>query len=73
VRTHRELGDGEFLEVSKVVPLNRFMKVEERLDAMIDILIKRLLFVRGLKSVSASSSEPQQPTCEPREDRVTAA
>jgi hypothetical protein len=49
------------------------LDVEARLDAMIDRLIKRLLFVSGLKSVSASSSEPQQRTCEPREGRVTAA
>ena len=37
--------------------LARLMKeldVEERLDAMIDRLIKRLLFLRGLKSVTSS-------------------
>ena len=39
--------------------LNRLVKeldVEERLDAMIDRLIKRLLFVRGLKSTTSASA-----------------
>jgi hypothetical protein len=59
VRTHRELPAGDLVEVSKVAILNRLTKeldVEERLDAMIDKLIKRLLFVRGLKSISSSEA-----------------
>jgi len=47
----------EFGEVAKKATLNRLIKeldVEERLDAMIDRLIKRLLFVRGLKSITSS-------------------
>jgi hypothetical protein len=47
----------EFVEGWKVATLNRLLKeldVEERLDAMIDRLIKRLLFVRGLKSITSS-------------------
>jgi hypothetical protein len=57
VRPGRELEDGEVHELLKVAALNRLMKeldVEERLDAMIERLIKRLLFVRGLKSVTSS-------------------
>jgi hypothetical protein len=55
----RKLADGELLEVSKVATLNRLMKeldVEERLDTMIDRLIKRLLFLRGLKSITSSEA-----------------
>jgi hypothetical protein len=47
------------LEISKAATLNRLMKeldVEERLDAMIDRLIKRLLFVMGLKSITPSAA-----------------
>ena len=47
----------ELVEGWKVAILNRLMKeldVEQRLDAMIDRLIKRLLFVRGLKSIASS-------------------
>ena len=47
----------ELVEGWKVAVLSRLLKeldVEERLDAMIDRLIKRLLFVRGLKSITSS-------------------
>jgi hypothetical protein len=47
----------EIVEGYNVAVLARLMKeldVEERLDAMIDRLIKRLLFVRGLKSITSS-------------------
>src|SRR5262245_32373037 len=47
----------EVVEGYNVAVLARLMKeldVEERLDAMIDRLIKRLLFVRGLKSITSS-------------------
>jgi hypothetical protein len=49
----------ELFEASRVAVLNRLMKeldVEERLDAMIDKLIKRLLFVRGLKSITPAAT-----------------
>jgi len=38
------------------------LDVKERLDGMIDKCLKRLLFVRGLKSISspAASPAPQQ-------------
>jgi len=44
-------------EIAKEETLNRLMKVlelEERLNAMIDRLIKRLLTLRGLKSITSS-------------------
>jgi hypothetical protein len=47
----------ELVEGWKVAVLSRLLKeldVEERLDAMIDRLLKRLLFVRGLKSITSS-------------------
>ena len=47
----------EVVEGYNVAVLARLMKeldVEERLDAMIDRLLKRLLFVRGLKSITSS-------------------
>ena len=46
----------ELVEGWKVAVLSRLLKeldVEERLDAMIDRLLKRLLFVRGLKSITS--------------------
>jgi replication initiation and membrane attachment protein DnaB len=69
-RAHKAEGDRkneaqvELLEISKTVTLNRLMKeldVEERLDAMIDRLIKRLLFVRGVKSMTNMSSAGTAP------------
>ena len=47
----------ELVEGWKVAVLSRLLKelgVEERLDVMIDRLLKRLLFVRGLKSITSS-------------------
>jgi hypothetical protein len=45
----------------------RDLGVEDRLDAMIDKCLKRLLFLRGLKSLpTAASSAPPQPVAEPR-------
>jgi len=51
----------EVVEGYNVAVLARLMKeldVEERLDAMIDRLRKRLLFVRGLKSITSSEVMP---------------
>jgi hypothetical protein len=55
------LAAGELVEGLKAATLNRLMKeldVEQRFDAMIDRLIKRLLFVRGLKSIASSEVMP---------------
>jgi hypothetical protein len=57
--TRKEKAGGELFEISKTATLKRLMKeleVEERLDAMIDRLIKRLLFLRGLKSITSSAA-----------------
>jgi hypothetical protein len=55
-----ELGDDyKFIEAGTDQTLGEIMKnfeFEARLDAMIDVCIKRLLHVRGLKSLSVSSS-----------------
>jgi hypothetical protein len=40
------------------------LDVEERLDAMIDKLIKRLLFLRGLKSITSSAANPSPSTAQ---------
>jgi hypothetical protein len=52
-----EIGD-----TATVEGLLRDLDLQERLDALIDKCLKRLLFVRGLKSLPvASSSAPPQP------------
>jgi hypothetical protein len=38
------------------------LQVEERLDAAIEKCIKRLLMLRGVKSMSMSSSQPAHPS-----------
>jgi hypothetical protein len=48
-----EMGDEATLE-----GLDRSLAIQERLDSMIDKCLKRLLFVRGLKSISTASSSP---------------
>jgi hypothetical protein len=60
-RVRQELGwKHEFLDMDKddatVDRLLKELAVEERLDNLIERCLKRLLFLRGLKSVSASSS-----------------
>src|SRR5262245_24534288 len=67
----KELGDiYELVEIGKtatVVCLLEDLEVEERLDAMIDKCLKRLLFLRGLKSLpTAVSSAPPQPIPKPQ-------
>jgi hypothetical protein len=64
-QARQELGEKyKLVEIGEMATVNRLMtdlEVEERLDAMIDRCLKRLLFLRGLKSLSqASSSPPQQ-------------
>jgi hypothetical protein len=52
-------GTYELVEIGETATVNRLMadlEVQDRLDAMIDKCLKRLLFVRGLKSISAGSS-----------------
>jgi hypothetical protein len=55
-----ELGDmyelAKMADTVTVACLMKDLAVEERLDAAIDKCLKRLLFVKGLKSISASSS-----------------
>jgi len=59
-----ELGDlYALVEMGEEATVDRLMKnleLQERIDAMIDKCLKRLLFVRGLKSISlASAAVPQ--------------
>ena len=67
-----ELGEDAFrlIEIDDTATfehLLRDLQIEERLGAMIDKRLKRLLFLRGLKSLpTASSSAPTQPIAEPR-------
>jgi hypothetical protein len=70
-QARKELGEtyqlAEIGETATVDRLLRDLGVEERLDAIIDKCLKRLLFLRGLKSLStASSSAPPQPIPEPQ-------
>jgi hypothetical protein len=55
-----ELGDmyelAKMADTVTVACLMKDLAVEERLDAAIDKCLKRLLFVKGVKSISASSS-----------------
>jgi hypothetical protein len=54
-------------EPATVESLSRDLEIEERLGALIDRCLKRLLFLRGLKSLpTASSSAAPQPVAEPQ-------
>jgi hypothetical protein len=59
-QARHELGDTyKLVEIGEIATLERLTKdldVEERLDGMIDKCLKRLLFLKGLKSISASSA-----------------
>jgi hypothetical protein len=62
----KELGeDFRFVEIGDTVTVEgllRDLEIEERLDALIDKGLKRLLYLRGLKSLQpVSSSAPLQP------------
>jgi hypothetical protein len=64
-QARRELGDAYgLLEIGEIASADRLMKdleVQDRLDAMIDKCLKRLLFVRGIKSISnASPAAPRE-------------
>jgi len=63
-QARKELGDRyALIEIGATIDrLLQELMVEERLDAMIDKCIKRLLHLRGLRSLStAPSSPPPQP------------
>jgi hypothetical protein len=65
-QARKELGGTyKLAEIDEAATIDRLMKaleVQDRLDAMIDKCLKRLLFLRGLKSTSrpSSSSPPQR-------------
>jgi hypothetical protein len=70
-QARKELGEiYELAEIGATATVNGLLRdvgVEDRLDAMIDKCLKRLLFLRGLKSLpTASSSAPPQPIAEPQ-------
>ena len=59
-QARKELGDAyglvEIGEIASVDQLMKGLEVQDRLDAMIDKCLKRLLFLRGLKSISRKSA-----------------
>ena len=63
-QARKELGDKyRLVEIGEVATIDQLMKdldVQDRLDAMIDKCLKRLLFLRGLKSISAAGSQAPQ-------------
>ncbi|HEX4803250.1 MAG TPA: hypothetical protein VFV14_07045 [Myxococcaceae bacterium] len=70
-QARKELGEVyELAEIGETATVDRLLRdlgVEERLDAMINKCLKRLLFLRGLKSLpTAFSSAPPQPFPEPQ-------
>jgi hypothetical protein len=54
----KELGDAyDLIELGEMATIDCLLKdldIQDRLDAMIDKCLKRLLFVRGLKSISVA-------------------
>jgi hypothetical protein len=61
-----------FLEIGEITTMEQFMSVlavEERIDTMIDRCLKRLLFLRGLKSLAPAKSA-SQPTEQKRLRKV---
>jgi hypothetical protein len=73
-QARKELGDAYELVEMGTATVNCLMNdlaVLDRLDGMVDKCLKRLLFLRGLKSLSApSSSAPPKPLlAAPREQR----
>lgn len=72
-QARKELGKSvwELVEMDDDVTIDRLLSelsVVDRLDGMIDRCIKRLLLVRGLKSISSSESKASSPP-----KRITAA
>jgi hypothetical protein len=73
-QARKELGDKyDLVEIGEAATfdgLTKDLDIEERLDGMIDRCVKRLLLLRGLKSIStAPSSAPPQRVPGPRELR----
>jgi hypothetical protein len=66
-QTRRKMGTAAYSlatipNVGSIESLLQELSIIDRLDGMIDRCLKRLLFVRGLKSISASSStSPEAP------------
>lgn len=66
IQARKELGElYTLVEMGEEATIDRLMKdleVQERLDAVIDKCLKRLLLVRGLKSISGTpaSAPPQR-------------
>jgi hypothetical protein len=72
-QARKELGKSvwELVEMGSDVTIDRLLSelsLVDRLDGMIDRCIKRLLLVRGLKSISSSESKASSPP-----KRITAA
>ena len=59
--TEKLLKEHDLHKMSTLEGLMREWEVEERLGAMIDKCLKRLLFVRGLKSLDRSAEVPSAP------------
>jgi hypothetical protein len=59
-QSRRDLGDVyDLVEIGDVATLDRLvsdLEIQDRLDGMLDRCLKRLLLLRGLKSISASAS-----------------
>jgi len=64
-QARKDLGASyELVEIGETATMDRLLQdlaVVERLDAMIDKCLKRLLFLRGLKSLRPGSSSPPLP------------
>ena len=64
-QARKELGDtyelAEIYEIASIDSLMKDLEILDRLDAVFDKCVKRLLMVRGLKSITTeSSSTPPQ-------------
>jgi hypothetical protein len=61
-QTRKELGDAyKFVEtgdIATIEALERELEIRERLEAMLERCLKRLLFARGVKSVSPAPASP---------------
>src|ERR1700733_5136879 len=71
-QTRKELGEAWESEMGEAATTDHLLvelSVVDRLEGMIDRCLKRLLFVRGLKSISSSSSTTSSP---PRKKQLAA-
>jgi|SRR5581483_7851169 len=61
-QARKELGEAyELVEMGEMATIDGLMKdlvVQDRLDSMIDKAFRRLLFLRGLKSISRNTESP---------------